>query len=242
METIIAVYVHKFEVKTRDGSAAAAAATRTTRLKWIPMRDISLVHIIPYRERRLSPDTANTVALILAFLHRVPRDARPKAGTHRGEKDFGRTYTDGHIHVLLYTPQLMEEYRQREKKRKRDGHTEAREIPDRPRGDYTGIIGDPVGNLASMALLFVRREEKERIATLGRAGSAVETDNRSRFIRSENLSFVASVLRIRAGIIARNVIVIAPGFVSCASVKDTWDSPGIGDIESHDRAFHRLDF
>lgn len=48
-----------------------------------------------------------------------------------------------------------------------------REIPDRPRGDYVGIIGDPVGNLASMAPLFVREKEKERIATREeRAGSA----------------------------------------------------------------------
>lgn len=91
METIITVY--KFEVKTRNGGVAA---TRTTRLKWIPTRDISLVHIISYRERRLSLDTANTVALILAFLCRVG-PLRPKAGIRRGEKDFGWTYTDTYV-------------------------------------------------------------------------------------------------------------------------------------------------
>lgn len=90
METIIAVY--KFEVKTRNGGVAA---TRT-RLKWIATRGISLVHIIPYRERRLSLDTTNTVALILAFLCRVG-PLRPKAGIRRGEKDFGRTYTDTRV-------------------------------------------------------------------------------------------------------------------------------------------------
>lgn len=65
METIIAVY--KFKVKTQE-----VEVKRTTRLKWIPTRDISLVHIIPYRERGLSSDTANTVALILTFLRRIP--------------------------------------------------------------------------------------------------------------------------------------------------------------------------
>jgi len=77
----------------------------------------------------------------------------------------------------------------------------------------------------------VRQEEKERIATSGRVGNAVETDNRSRFIRSENLSFVASVLRIHAEIIARNVTVIASGFVSCALRKRHVGFPG-DDIES----------
>lgn len=51
-----------------------------------------------------------------------------------------------------------------------------------------------------MAPLFVRQEEKERsVQTSGRAGNAIETDNRSRFIRSENLSPAASVLRMRVG-------------------------------------------
>lgn len=152
--------------------------------------------------------------------------------------------------MCLCAPELMEEYRQRGRKRERERKREkekerwpyrGREIPDRPRGDYTGIIGDPVGNLASMAPLFVRQEEKERIATPRRAGSAVETDKRSRFIRSENLSFVASVLRIRAGIIARNVIVIAPGFCILCLRKGTRGILGIG-YWIHDRAFRRSDF
>lgn len=65
------------------------AAATTRRLKWIATRDISPVHIIPYREWELSPDTADIVALILAFLRRVG-PPRPKAGTRRGERDFGR--------------------------------------------------------------------------------------------------------------------------------------------------------
>ena len=212
-------------------------ATRTTRLKWIPTRDISLVHIIPYRERGLSSDTANTVALILTFLRRIPWDARPNAGTHRGEKDFGRTYTGPCTYVCVYLDwwkridsksegeKARARERERERKRERErGPYRGREIPDRPRGDYTGIIVDPVGNLASMAPLFCAsgREREDRNVP-GRAGSAVETDNRSRFIRSENLSFLASVLRIRAGIITQNVMVIALGFVPCAFVKGTWD-------------------
>lgn len=48
-------------------------------------RDISPVHIIPYREWELSPDTADIVALILAFLRRVGPPG-PKAGT-RVEKE-----------------------------------------------------------------------------------------------------------------------------------------------------------
>lgn len=86
MKTIIAF--NKFKEETWS-------ATMARRLKWIAMRDISSVHIIPYREWELSPDTADIVALILAFLRRVG-PPRPKAGTRRGERDFGRI---SHAHV-----------------------------------------------------------------------------------------------------------------------------------------------
>lgn len=65
------------------------ASATTRRLKWIATRDISPVHIIPYREWELSLDIADIVALILAFLRRVG-PPKPKAGTRRGERDFGR--------------------------------------------------------------------------------------------------------------------------------------------------------
>lgn len=172
-------------------------------------RYISSVHIIPYRERRLSSNTANTAALILAFLL-SGGPSRPKAGTTLcGEKDFGRTFTEVYAHtsVACFSNDNGGESAEWERK----SETVQSGIPDRPRGDYASIIGDPVGNLASMAPLFVRQEEKERsVQTSGRAGNAIETDNRSRFIRSENLSFAASVLRMRVGIIARNVIETTP--------------------------------